>query len=164
MSQKLDSLLSRARSLAERLSWVGPLLVRLSLAAVFIPSGWGKLHDLAKVTGFFAELGIPIPGVNAAVASTTELVGGVLILVGLFTRAASLPLAFTMVIAMVTAKRAEIDGVVSLFAFNEFTYLACFVWFAVAGAGALSLDRLFFGRRVASLPKPLLRPPEARQA
>lgn len=164
MLQVLDSLLSRARSLAERMSWVGPLLVRLSLAAVFIPSGWGKLHDLAKVTSFFAELGIPMPGVNAAVASTTELLGGVLIAFGLFTRLASLPLAFTMLIAIVTAKRAEIDGVASLFAFNEFTYLACLVWLAVAGAGAFSLDRLFFGRRSASLPKPLLRPPAAERA
>jgi putative oxidoreductase len=159
MSLRLDSLLTRARSLADRFAWVGPLLVRISLGAVFIPSGWGKLHNLAQVTDYFVELGIPMPGLNATVTSVAELVGGTLILFGLFTRVTSLPLAFMMLVATVTAKRAEIDGIASFFGQNEMTYLTCFVWLAVAGAGAVSLDRLFFGRRPASLPKPLLHPP-----
>jgi putative oxidoreductase len=161
MSPSLESLLSRARSTAERLSWAGPLLVRISLASVFIVTGWGKLHDLGKVTAFFTELGIPIPGLNAGMAATVEFVGGILILVGLFTRLAALPMAFVMFIAILTARRPEIDGVASLFAFNEFTYLACFVWLAVAGAGAISLDRLLFGRRDSALPKQVLGPPAA---
>jgi putative oxidoreductase len=149
-------LLSRLRTLADRLSWAGPLLARIALASVFIVTGWGKLHDLGKVTGFFTELGLPLPGFTAALVSTTEFVGGTLLLVGLFTRFAALPLAFSMLVAIVTAKRGEIDGIASLFAFNEFTYFACFVWLALAGAGAVSLDRLLFGRRAA---EPLLHPP-----
>jgi putative oxidoreductase len=138
---------------------VGPLLVRLSLGAVFITSGWGKLHNLGQVTGFFTELGIPLPGFNAALVSTTELVGGVLILVGLFTRLAAIPLIVVMLVAIATAKRPEIDGVATLLGFIEFTYIAGFVWLLVSGAGRLSLDALFFGRTRLGLPRPLIRPP-----
>jgi putative oxidoreductase len=158
MALSVGALLSRARSFADRLSWSGPLLVRLSMWGVFSATGWGKLHDLQKVTGFFTELGIPMPGLNALVVSLIEFVGGWLLLVGLFTRVTALPLAFSMLVAILTARRAEIDGLQSLLGFNEFTYLACFVWLAVAGAGPISLDRLLFGRRVDALPKPLLRP------
>ena len=86
------------------------------------------------------------------------MVGGSLILVGLLTRLAALPLALSMLVAIFTGKRSDIDGIVSIFAFTEFTYLACFIWLAVAGAGPLSLDRLLFGRKPKSLPQPLLHP------
>ena len=158
MSSRIVTLLRRAQSLLDSLGWAGPLLVRVSLASVFVVTGWGKLHDLAKVTGYFTELGIPFPGLNAVLVATTELVGGSLVLVGLFTRLAAIPLALSMLVAIFTGKRADIDGIVSVFAFTEFTYLACFVWLAVAGAGAISLDRMLFGRRPAPLPRPLLRP------
>jgi putative oxidoreductase len=153
----IEAIRSKILPALERAQWVGPLLVRLSLGAVFITSGWGKLHNLGQVTGFFTELGIPFPGFNAVLASSTELVGGVLILFGLFTRLAALPIIFTMIVAILTAKRPEIDGVATLLGFVEFTYIAGFAWLAVAGAGAISLDALLFGRKV-SLPRPLLRP------
>ena len=142
----LERLLSRARSTADRLAWLGPLLVRISLASVFIVTGWGKLHDLGKVTGYFTELGLPLPGPTAVLVAATEFVGGSLVLVGLFTRLASLPLAFSMLVAILTAKRGDIDGVATLFAFSEFTYFACFLWLFLAGAGAISLDRVLFSR------------------
>ena len=153
----LEALRSRALAALERLSWVGPLAVRLSLGAVFLGTGWGKLHNLGQVTSFFTELGIPFPAAQAALVSGIELVGGTLILVGLFTRFAALPLMGTMVVAILTAKRPEIEGIRSLLAFDEFTYLAGFLWLFVAGAGRASLDWLFFARRP-GLPRPLLRP------
>ena len=139
----VKSILSRLSSAADRVSWLGPLLARLTLAAVFIPSGWGKLHNLEKITAFFTELHIPAPQVNAVVASATEFFGGLLLLVGLGTRLASLPLALTMVVAIFTARRAEIDGITTLLGFTEFTYLAMLVWLALVGPGSASLDRLF---------------------
>jgi putative oxidoreductase len=154
MALSFTGLVSTARTWAERAQWVGPLLVRISLASVFIVTGWGKLHDLAKVTGFFTELGIPMPAFNAGMVSVVEFVGGSLLLVGLFTRLAAIPLAFSMLVAILTARRGDIDGVAALGAFNEFTYFACFVWLVVAGAGAVSLDRVFFGKWVKSLPAP----------
>jgi len=153
----LAALRTRALAALDRFSWVGPLALRLSLGAVFLGTGWGKLHNLGQVTGFFTELGIPFPAVQAAMVSGIELVGGTLILLGLFTRVAALPLMATMAVAILTAKRPEIDGIRSLLAFEEFTYLAGFLWLFVAGAGKASLDALLFGRKN-GLPRPLLRP------
>ena len=153
----LDAVRTRALSVLDRFSWVGPLAVRLSLGAVFIGTGWGKLHNLEQVTSFFTELGIPFPAAQAAMVSGVELVGGTLILLGLVTRLAALPLMATMAVAILTAKRPEIAGIRSLLAFEEFTYLAGFLWLFVAGAGKASLDALLFGRKN-GLPRPLLRP------
>lgn len=153
----IAALRTRILATLDRFSWVGPLAVRLSLGAVFLGTGWGKVHNLAQVTSFFTELGIPFPAAQATIVSGIELVGGTLIILGLFTRFAALPLLGTMVVAILTAKRPEIAGIRSLLAFEESTYLAGFLWLFVAGAGKASLDALFFGRKSA-LPRPLLRP------
>jgi len=152
----LDLIRTRILPVLDRLQWVGPFLVRASLGAVFATSGWGKLHNLGQVTSFFTELGIPAPGFNAVLASGTELVGGLLLLTGLFTRLAAVPLIVTMTVAILTAKRPEIDGVVSVLSFIEFTYIAGLVWLVVSGAGLASLDGLL-SRRVVKLPRPLHR-------
>ncbi|HZJ52929.1 MAG TPA: DoxX family protein [Myxococcaceae bacterium] len=153
----LEALRTRALAALDRFSWLGPFAVRLSLGAVFLGTGWGKLHNLEQVTRFFTELGIPFPAAQAVMVSGVELVGGMLILLGLFTRVAALPLMATMVVAILTAKRPEIAGIRSLLAFEEFTYLAGFLWLFVAGAGTASLDALLFGRKN-GLPRPRLRP------
>ena len=145
----IEAFRTRALALLEKVSWVGPLALRLSLGAVFLGTGWGKLHDLPRVTSYFTELGIPFPGAQAAMVSGIELAGGLLVLVGLLTRLAALPLMGVMTVAILTAKRPEIDGIRSLLAFEEFTYLAGFLWLVVAGAGKASLDALLFGRKKA---------------
>jgi putative oxidoreductase len=132
----------RALRTLAKFSWMGPLLARLSVGLVFAGTGWGKLHGLDTVTAFFTELGIPAPAFQARMVAMTELVGGALITVGLATRLTSLPLAMTMVVAILTAKRNDITGLQSFFALEEFTYLAVFVWLFVAGAGAASVDAL----------------------
>ncbi len=138
--------MKRMHAFAERLAFLGPLLVRVTLALVFVESGWGKLKTLNEVTAFFTELKIPLPAVNAVVASTTEFVGGILILVGLGTRFVALPLAFTMVIAIITAKRGDVDGVTALAGLQEFSYLVMFLWLALAGAGRASIDHWLWRR------------------
>jgi putative oxidoreductase len=132
--------------LTEKGAWAGPLLARITVGVVFAGTGWGKLHSLPDVTKFFTDLGLPWPGFQAGLVATTEFVGGVLLLVGLLTRLAAAPLAVTMVVAILTAKRSEIDGLSALLGLEEFLYLAVFVWLMLAGPGALSLDRLLGGR------------------
>jgi putative oxidoreductase len=141
---------ARLRAVADKLAFLGPALARLTVGLVFIGTGWGKLHSLGDVTEFFASLHIPAPGFNARLAASTEFFGGILLLVGLGTRLVSLPLAFTMVVAILTAKRADITGITALVGFEEWSYLVFFLWLAVAGAGPLSLDALvarFRGRQ-----------------
>jgi putative oxidoreductase len=144
---KLEDVRSRALAFLDRYRWVGPLALRLSLGSVFLGTGWGKLHNLSQVTSFFTELGVPFAAVQAPVIASIELVGGTLILLGLFTRLAAVPLMGIMAVAILTAKRPEIDGIRTLLAFDEFTYLAGFLWLFVAGAGKASLDALLFARK-----------------
>jgi len=149
----VEKALLRLREVGDRLAFLGPTLARLTVGLVFIGTGWGKLHSLGDVTDFFASLHIPPPGFNARLAASTELFGGILVLVGLATRLAALPLGFTMVVAILTAKRADITGLTALVGFEEWSYLVFFIWLAVAGAGPLSLDALAVrlrGRRASS--------------
>jgi putative oxidoreductase len=82
-----------------------------------------------------------------------ELVGGALLLLGLATRFAAVPLLCTMVVALLTAKAEDITGVGDLVGAIEFTYIALLAWLALAGGGAASLDRVI-ARRAASEPRP----------
>jgi putative oxidoreductase len=146
MLTSIKDALARLRARADKISFLGPTLARLTVGLVFIGTGWGKLHTLPDVTGFFASLHIPAPGFNARLVACTELIGGALLLVGLGTRLVSLPLAFTMVVAILTARRPHIDGLTTLVGFEEWSYLVFFIWLAVGGAGPLSLDRLLSRR------------------
>jgi putative oxidoreductase len=152
MFSHLLALRARLLDRVNKLSWLGPLLMRLTLGLVFIGTGWGKLHNLDNVTQFFAELHIPAPHLNAVLAATTEFVGGLCMVAGLMTRLAALPLAFTMLIAIVTARRGDVDGVIALAGLVELVYLVGFVWIALAGPGPVSLDRLLAGRLGARTP------------
>src|SRR6185369_4249032 len=147
MFQLAARILGRLRQLADKIAFLGPLLARLTVGVVFIQTGWGKLHSLGDVTEFFASLHIPAPAFQARLAAGTEFVGGILVLVGLATRLASLPLAFTMLVAIVTAKRGDVGGVPDLLGLEEWSYLVFFLWLALAGAGPLSLDGLRARRR-----------------
>jgi len=146
MFTRLMRLRTTVLAKVEKLGWLGPLLARFAVGMVFIGTGWGKLHSLDQVTSFFTELHIPAPHLQAVVVASTEFLGGLCIVFGLFTRLAALPLAFTMIIAIVTAKRSEIDGLTTLLGFNESLYLVVFLWLAIVGAGKLSLDHLLSRR------------------
>jgi putative oxidoreductase len=137
----------RAERAVTRLDWFAPLLARVTLGVLFMSTGWGKVHSLAKVAAYFAELHIPAPAIQAAFVSYVELIGGALILVGLFARFASLPLIGSMAVAILTAKADEVHGLPDLFGLVEWTYLALLTWVALAGAGRVSLDHFLFARR-----------------
>jgi putative oxidoreductase len=161
LSKRINGMLTRLRTTGDRLRFLGPTLARITVGLVFIGTGWGKLHSLADVTEFFTSLHIPFPAFNARLTATTEFFGGLMILLGLGTRLVALPLAFTMVVAIATAKRDDITGLTALVGFEEWSYLVLFIWLALAGAGPLSLDRLiaWFRRRQTDAvdhPKPLL--------
>jgi len=130
----------RAKVCFNKGEWLGPLLARITLGVVFAQAGWGKLNNLTQVTGFFTELGIPAAHIQAPFVAGLEFVGGLMVLLGLCTRFISIPLAFTMVVAIATAKRAEVSGVTDLLGLSEFAYLVMFVWLVVAGAGKISVD------------------------
>jgi putative oxidoreductase len=126
--------------LAARFSWLAPLVARVTVGWIFLWSGWGKLNDLPTVIENFVGWGIPFPYALAPFVSTVEFVGGLLLLLGLFTRLAAVPLIIVMVVAIRTAKWAEIDSFETLLGFDEMAYLALFLWLAIAGPGPISID------------------------
>ena len=123
-----------------RLDWLAPLLGRLAVGLLFMSTGWGKVHDIAKVTQFFEHLGIPAPGFNAVLVGYSELICGSLLVLGLFARLATIPLIASMTVAILTAKRSELHGVFDLVGFDEFTYLVVLVMIAILGPGKIALD------------------------
>jgi putative oxidoreductase len=147
-----------AARIGNALSWLPPTVARLTVGLVFFQSGWGKLHSLDNVTEFFMELGLPAPGFHAVFVSTTEFVCGALLLAGLATRFAAVPLIITMVVALRTALWEQVDSLGSLFGLSEFLYIALLLWLATSGAGPLSLDWLIErARRRSPAPSPALR-------
>jgi putative oxidoreductase len=130
-------------STAEKLRWLPPTVARLTLGWVFLQSGWGKLHNLQKAIDYFASLGIPAPQIQAPFAAFMEFACGALLLAGLMTRLASLPLIIIMIVAIVTAKKGEIHELSDLFGVSEYLYIALLLWLGAYGAGPISLDRLF---------------------
>ena len=129
-------------AITDRLQWLPPTLARLTVGWIFLWSGWGKLHNLDSVIEFFGSLGIPHPELQAPFASVTELVCGTLVLAGLFTRLASVPLVITMIVAIMTAQRENVGGLGDLFGLVEYLYIVMLITLGVTGAGPLSLDHL----------------------
>lgn len=146
MLTSIKTLYQRALRLCAKLDWIGPLVVRLIIGVAFFFDGKGKLGNLEGVTSYFADdLHIPFAHANAVFVSVVELVGGLLLVIGLGTRIAALLLAATMAVAFVTAILPD-KSFLDLFSTIELTYLAIFVWLVVSGAGPISIDRLIARR------------------
>lgn len=78
------------------------LILRVILAYTFFSPGMTKIKDIESTAGFFDYLGIPLPTLNAYMAAGTEVIGAVLLTLGLLTRFISVPLLFVMVVAIAT--------------------------------------------------------------
>jgi putative oxidoreductase len=142
----VDKIRMRALEILGRLQWLAPLVGRLAVGLLFMSTGWGKVHSLDKVTHFFESLGIPAPGLNAVVVGYSELIGGTLLVIGLLTRLATVPLIVSMIVAILTAKRADLHGLFDLVGFDEFTYLCVLVMIAIIGPGRVSIDHVLVKR------------------
>ena len=128
-------------AVAAKLRWLPPLLARFVIGSVFIQAGWGKLHNLSHVIEFFKSLGIPAAGIQAPFVASVELVCGALVLLGMFTRLAALPLIGTMIVAILTAKLKEFAVPLDLFGAQEFDYIVLLVLLFVFGPGPISFDQ-----------------------
>jgi putative oxidoreductase len=127
-------------SVSQRLTWLPSLLARISVGLVFVSAGWGKLQNLDRVIEFFRSLGIPAAEYQAPFVAAAELSCGILLMLGLATRFAAVPLVVTMVVAIRTALWTELEGAIDLFGREEFLFIVLLTWLVVAGAGAVSLD------------------------
>jgi putative oxidoreductase len=81
------------------------LLIRLLVGAVFLSEGIQKFLFPASVgAGRFERIGLPAPEFLGPLVGSVEIVCGALILLGLFTRIAAIPLIVIMVMAIMSTK------------------------------------------------------------
>jgi len=125
------------------------LLVRLYWGWQFAQSGWGKLHRLPQLTEYFTTLHIPFPGVNAPFVAGLEFVGGLLLIIGLFSRVTGLLLAVDMIVAYLAADQEALHSIFSdpgkFYNVGPYTFLFASLFVLVFGPGRFALD--YFLRR-----------------
>ena len=121
------------------------LFARLTLAYGFFGPAMNKWSDISSVANWFGTLGIPMPTLSAYLAAGTELLGVVLLTLGLFTRLISLPLIVVMIVAITTVHLAHGFSAGENGFEIPLYYMLFLAIFASFGAGKFSLDHLLFG-------------------
>jgi len=122
------------------------LFVRLYWGWQFVEDGWGKLHNLPKVIEYFGSLGLPAPGPTAYFVSILELIGGVLLALGLGSRLIAFLLTANMTVAYITGDREALLSIFSdpdkFIAAAPFSYLMASLIVLIFGPGRYALDYL----------------------
>jgi putative oxidoreductase len=116
--------------------------IRVVTGVLFITFSTGKFVDHMKEAVDFNHYGVPVADTTVYLVGVVELVGGLLLVVGLFTRAAALLLAVNMVGAITTAGR--VDGG-SFHLGIAPTLLVAMLFLLWAGPGVLALDSKLAG-------------------
>ena len=139
------------RSPSARQVTIGLAILRVVLGATFVMHGGQKLfvYGFAGVSGAFAQMGMPIPGLLGPFVAFVELFGGLAIILGLLTRFAAFGLSSTMVVAILAVHLKA--GFFNPGGFEfPLALLAMATALGVTGAGAFSVDaiveRRVFGR------------------
>ncbi|MGJ0389765.1 DoxX family protein [Microbacterium sp. CGR1] len=129
---------------------LGLLVLRVVVGAVFAAHGAQKIFEytIPGTIGSFAGMGVPLPEIAAPVVAFIELIGGILLALGLFTRPVGILLAADMVVALfavhLPAGLWVGEGGYEFVAVLGVAALAL----AFTGAGRFSLDGAFLRGRV----------------
>src|SRR5580704_7215949 len=122
------------------------LVVRLYWGWQLEQSGWGKLHNIDKVTEFFLSLGLPAPGLTAHFIASLEFVGGVLLILGLASRLIAVPLTINLIVAFIIADHDALMSVFSdpdkFYAAAPYTFLVASLLILIFGPGKFAVDTL----------------------
>ncbi|MEO8604067.1 MAG: DoxX family protein [bacterium] len=126
---------------------MAPLLTRLVIGYAFVQTGIGKWQNFHDVVEFFTSLGLPAPAANAAFIASLEVVGGAALILGIGTNLFAALLSSTIIVALLTADRADLvsalsGGDKSLTDVLPVIFLMPLTWLVGFGAGPLSLDYL----------------------
>ena len=127
------------------------VFIRLMVGGIFLLEGIKKfLFPGQWGAGRFARIGIPLPHVLAPFVGGVEIVCGFLLLVGLVTRLASIPLIIDICVAIASTKipilLAHGPWPMEAEARTDFSMLLGLLFLLAAGAGKWSLDRLITPR------------------
>lgn len=122
------------------------ILIRLMVGAVFLSEGIQKfLFPAMRGAGRFEKIGLPNPEFLGSFVGSFEILCGALVLLGLFTRLASIPLITIMLVAIFTTK-AEVlanDGFWEMLhgSRTDWAMLLGSIFLLIRGGGRWSLDR-----------------------
>ena len=121
------------------------LFVRIYWGWQLWQSGWGKLHNLDKVTELFTSLNMPAPAQVSVFIACVEFFGGILFALGAFSRVTSLILTVNLTMAYVLADREALFSIFSdpdkFTAAAPFNFLVASLIVLILGAGKISVDR-----------------------
>lgn len=129
-------------------AFIAPLLTRLLVGYAFYLTGEGKVGNPEGITDFFTGLGIPFPAANAWFVSHLEYIGGMLLMIGLATRPIAALLGATMIVALLTADRADFlmawagNGDKGLIDLTPVAYGTLLAWLLFYGPGLISFDAI----------------------
>jgi putative oxidoreductase len=120
---------------------VAPLVLRVAIGIVFTYHGYDKLHTgMAGVGGFLDTLGIPFPAFFAVVLTIVELIGGIFMILGLFTHWVAKLFIIVTAIAFVTVHASKGFSIGGGGYEYIMTLLAASISLMITGAGKYSLD------------------------
>lgn len=128
----------------------GITIVRIMMAVIFIVSGFKKWQaGMGATAAFFTKVGIPLPGVAAPLVGTLEVVGGILLLLGIASRLFGLLFAIEMI---VTAFYVKFPAQWFDPARIDLMLLAAGTMVVIAGPGRLAVDNLWIEREREAVP------------
>jgi putative oxidoreductase len=122
------------------------IFIRLAVGLIFLTQGILKYIDPRMGVLRFAKIGFPCPGFTAHFVGTFEIACGLLVMVGLFTKLASIPLLIVILTAIATTKIPELFRPDQGFWFmvsdarTDFAMTMSLLFLIGVGAGAWSLD------------------------
>jgi putative oxidoreductase len=126
------------------------LFVRVYWGVQLAQNGWAKLHNLPRVTDYFASLGVPAPGPTAAFVSAVELICGILLVIGLLSRFAGFVLTIDMINAYMFGDRPALLSIFSdpdkFTAAAPYTILFAALLILIFGPGKFALDTFLLRR------------------
>jgi putative oxidoreductase len=144
LAAKIEPIYARVRGGLDRLQPWLLLAVRLYWGVQFALSGWRKLHNISGVTEFFTSLGLPAPHATAIFCGSVEFFGGLLLILGLFSRVNALVLFVNMTVAYWTGDRDALTHILNdpgkFYAADPYTFWFAALLVLIFGPGALALD------------------------
>lgn len=122
------------------------ILIRLIVGAVFLSEGIQKfIFPAIRGAGRFEKIGLPSPEFLGSFVGFFEILCGILILIGLFTRLASIPILIIMLVAMATTKVEvlENDGFWAMLhgSRTDWAMLLGAIFLIIEGGGKWSIDK-----------------------
>lgn len=116
--------------------WIGSAMISHSMFKLFNPEIMNRFILVVE------KLGFPLPFIFGYLAKSSEFFGGILLILGLFTRTAAFFVAATMFVATFLSH----EGLIFADGEQAFTYLVIAIYFVLRGSNYLSLDKCIFGK------------------